>query len=247
MSDGQTYKVKQVLRDGKSSAFRTYRAICYGTTSLWYVVKSELLVTLISGIAGGLGLAMRQRLYPCLFRACGRKVIFGRNLTLRHAHKITLGDHVVLDDNVVLDAKGESNSGITIGDNVYVGRNTIVYCKNGDIVLEHDVNVSSNCQIFSSNRVTIGAQSVIAAYTYILGGGQYDYRDKTASFAEQSGMITRGPTTVGGNCWVAAGVVITDGVTVGAHCVIGAGAVVTTDIPPDSLAVGTPAKRVRGL
>lgn len=36
-----------------------------------------------------------------------------RNLTLRHAHKINLGDRVIVDDNAVLDAKGDDNNGIT--------------------------------------------------------------------------------------------------------------------------------------
>ncbi len=241
------YKIKGVLKDQKKSAFRKYRDIYYGNTSLGYVIKSELIVTLTAGVSGAFGLLLRQLLYPRLFKSCGRKVVFGKNLTLRHAHKITLGDRVVLDDNVVVDAKGESNEGVSLGDDVYVGRNTIIYCKNGDIAIERAVNISSNCQIYSSNKLTLERQSVIAAYTYILSGGQYDYKDRTKTFAEQSGMVTRGPTTVGPNCWLAAGVVIVDGVTVGEHCVIAAGAVVTDDIPPDSLAAGTPAKVLKSI
>ena len=40
-------------------------------------------------------------------------------------------------------------------------------------------------------------------------------------------------------------VTVIDGVTIGKGCVIGAGAVVTKDIPPYSVAVGTPAKVVK--
>lgn len=247
MNDGQRYKFKDTLGEVRKSSFRRYRDLYYGDASLWYVIKSELITTLTAGVAGALGLALRRRLYPGLFRSCGRGAVFGRGLTLRHARKISLGDNVVLDDNAVVDAKGGSNRGIEIGNNVYVGRNTIINCKNGDVVLEAGVNVSSNCQIFSSNRVTVGAGTVIAAYTYILSGGQYDPGDRTRMFAEQDGMITRGPTAVGADCWLAAGVVITDGVTVGEHCVIGAGSVVLDDIPPRRLAVGAPARVVRTL
>ncbi len=241
------YKIKGVLKDERKSAFRKYRDIYYGDTSLWHVIKSELVITLTAGLSGALGLALRQLLYPSLFATCGKKVIFGKNLTLRHAHKITLGDRVVLDDNVVVDAKGEDNRGIAMGDDVYVGRHTIVYCKNGDITLETAVNISSNCQIFSCNEITIGAQTMIAAFTYILSGGQYDYTNREIPFAQQSGTLTRGPTRIGRNCWLAAGVVVVDGVTLGEHCVIAAGAVVTDDIPPNSLAGGTPAKILRQI
>lgn len=246
-STGEGYKVKEAVKRGDRGAFRVYRDLYYGDTSLAYVLMAEAIVTLTCGLSGALGLLLRKWLYPCLFKEVGRKVIFGKNLTLRHAHKITLGDHVVLDDNVVVDAKGESNTGIVIGDDVYVGRNTIIYCKNGNITIERAVNISSNCQIYSSNQVMIGAQTIIAAYTYILSGGQYELRDRATPFAEQSGMLTRGPTTVGPNCWLAAGVVVLDGTTIGEHCVIGAGSVVTGDIPADRLAVGIPAKVVREI
>ena len=49
--------------------------------------------------------------------------------------RFTSADNVVIDDNCLLDAKGESNRGIRIGDGVFIGRNTILSCKNGDIEL----------------------------------------------------------------------------------------------------------------
>ncbi|OZG50689.1 sugar O-acetyltransferase [Bombiscardovia coagulans] len=55
------------------------------------------------------------------------------------------------------------------------------------------------------------------------------------------------PITIGSNCWLAANVTVTGGVTIGEGSVIGAGSVVTHDIPPHSLAVGTPCKVVREI
>ena len=49
-------------------------------------------------------------------------------------HKIRIGDNVVIDDNCLLDAKGDANSGHhASADGVFIGRNTILSCKNGDI------------------------------------------------------------------------------------------------------------------
>ena len=50
---------------------------------------------------------------------------------------------------------------------------------------------------------------------------------------------------IGANTWVGAGTVIVPGVTIGENCVIGAGAIVTKDIPPNSIAVGNPARVIK--
>ena len=244
MSSGSDFKAKAVLREGGGSAFAKYRALCYGDRGLGYILWSELLQLTISLLPGALGLLLRGLFYPSLFKHCGAKVIFGKGLTLRHAHKISLGDRVVLDDGAVLDAKGETNAGITVGSGVFVGRNTIIYCKNGDIVLEDGVNISANCQVFSCNRLTVGAQTVIGAFTYLLSGGEYDYRNP-APFSEQTGMETKGPLTIGPGCWLGAHVVVADAACIGARCVIGAGAVVVKPIPDRMIAVGVPAKPVQ--
>jgi carbonic anhydrase/acetyltransferase-like protein (isoleucine patch superfamily) len=46
-------------------------------------------------------------------------------------------------------------------------------------------------------------------------------------------------------CLIGIGAIVLDGVRVGTGSIIGAGAVVTKDVPPRSLVVGVPAKRLR--
>lgn len=55
------------------------------------------------------------------------------------------------------------------------------------------------------------------------------------------------PVTIGNDCWIASNVVICGGVTIGDNCVIGAGSVVTRDIPADSLAAGNPCRVIRQI
>lgn len=239
-------KVRKALQSGGAAGFRKYRDLCYGPTSLGHVLAAELLFTLLGPLPGALGLFLRSKLYPPLFGACGRGVLFGRNLTFRHLKKIRLGNQVVIDDNCVIDAKGDANDGITLGDNVFLGRNSIVYCKGGSIELGREVNISSNCTLFASNRLALGEGTIVGAYSYLLSGGEYDAADPTP-FSKQSGMRTQGPLLVGRNCWLGARVTVLDAACLGEHCVIGAGAVVTRPIPPDSLAVGVPARVLRSI
>ena len=107
----------------------------------------------VLGLILALGLWLRQVFYPLLLKRCGRNVAFGTNVVLRHPHKIEIDDNVIIDDNCLLDAKGRTNAGIHIGAGTYIGRNSILSCKNGDIVLGRNVNIGFNCDVFSGSRV----------------------------------------------------------------------------------------------
>jgi acetyltransferase-like isoleucine patch superfamily enzyme len=188
-----------------------------------------------------LGLALRKALYPLLLGSCGRNVVFGQNVVLRHPHKIHVGNDVVIDDNCLIDAKGESNSGIRIGGGVFVGRNTILSCKNGDIDLGDGANVGFNCEIFSASRVQVGRNVLIAAYCYLIGG-DHDFSDASRPVLDQARRSAG--ITVGDGAWLGAGAKVLDGVVIGANAVIGAGAVVRQSVPERATAVGVPARVV---
>lgn len=242
MSSVGEVKVKALMTGGGKAA--AYRRLAYGDIPLGRAVWAEIVTALAGSMPGAAGLWLRGKVYRGLFGAAGRGVVIGRNVTLRHASKIRLGDRVILDENVVLDAKGTGNRGIVIGDDVYVGRNTILYCKNGDIEIGHRANISSNCQLFSSHRLVVEPDTVIGAYSYLLSGGEYDMADGTP-FARQPSLKPSGDVCVGEDCWLGARVTVLDGAGIGAHSVIGAGAVVTRPVPEGSVAVGVPARVVR--
>ena len=231
---------EQLFEPGKSSREK-YVALIVGQPGLAALVKYELIVMLAQARTGAVGLALRKALYPALLAACGRNVVFGQNVSLRHPHKIRIGDNVVIDDNCLLDAKGERNRGITIGNGVFVGRNTILSCKDGDIELADGANIGFNCELFSASRVTIGRDVLMAAYTYVIGG-DHDFSDPSKSVLAQT--RTSAGVAIGDGVWIGAGAKILDGVTLGDHAVIGAGAVVREDVPPSAIAVGIPARVV---
>ena len=241
MAESAEFKVKEITN---GSAFGAYRALMYGDMGLGKIVWAEILFTLIGGLGGALGLFLRMKLYPSLFQSCGRKVVFGKNVTIRHPHKIALGDGVVIDDGAMIDAKGADNAGIVLGDRVYVGRNTILYCKNGDIAIGENVSFSANCIVFSSNRVIMKKNSVVAAFAYLLSGGEYDLGDPTP-LALQKGTCTKGPLEIGEDCWIGAGAKVLDGASLGDHVALGAGAVANQPIPAKSIAVGVPARGIK--
>lgn len=224
-----------------TSARAKYALLVVGRPDLGSLIAYELIVTFTQSLPGALGLVLRKTFYPLLLGSCGRNVVFGQNVTLRHPHKIHIGDNVVIDDNCLIDAKGDTNRGIRIGSGVFIGRNSILSCKNGDIDLADGANIGFNCEVFSASRVSIGARTLLAAYTYVIGG-DHDFSDPGKPIIEQ-GRTSDG-VSIGEGAWLGAGAKVLDGVTIGDLAVIGAGAVVTRDVPAQAVAVGIPAKVV---
>lgn len=235
-------RVRDILAGSGKSRLRKYQDVVVGKRDLLALVKYELIVTLCSWVPGALGLLLRSKLYPLLLGGTGRNVVFGANVVLRHPHRIFVGSDVVIDDNCLVDAKGVGENGIFIGDRVFIGRNTILSCKGGDIRLEDGVNIGFNCEIYSSSTVTLRENVLVAAYCYLVGGGNYDLETPEIPSVQQDGYVSRGGIEIEKNVWIGARVTILDGVTVGRDAVIGAGAVVPDSIPPSSVAVGVPAR-----
>jgi acetyltransferase-like isoleucine patch superfamily enzyme len=240
-----SFKVQDPISGYQGGQARKYRRMVVGSDRWWDLIKYELTVLLASRLPGALGLFLRGKLYPWILGEVGRGVAFGANITMRHPHKIRIGDGAIVDDNVLLDAKGEGNRGITIGRDCFIGRNSILSCKDGDIELGERVDVGFNCAIFSGALVLIGRDVLIGAYTFIVGGGNYDL-DRTdvpinRSVREDGARGIR----LAGDVWIGTHSIVLDGVSVGEGTAIAAGSVVTGDIPGRSIAAGAPARIVK--
>jgi len=232
----------QAAVSDRRSASEKYQDLVVGSRSILRLVHFELVMMFTSWVPGALGLLLRKTFYPGLLGSCGRGVVFGSGVALRHPHKIHIGDASVIDDHVLLDAKGVANQGIRIGDHAFIGRNTILSCKDGDITLGSHINIGFNCEVFSSSRVEVGDYGLFAAYTYVVGGG-HDHSDLGAVMIDQP-RPSKG-VTIGRNVWLGAGAKVLDGVTLGANVVVGAGAVVNDSLPDSVIAAGVPAKIIK--
>ncbi len=232
------------LLSREKSLFSKYSSLFVGQSGFGKLLRFELVNLFFSWVPGALGLWARKTFYPPLFRSVGRGVVFGRNVTLRHPHKISLGADCFIDDNVVLDAKGEANHGLELGNNVYVGRNTILSCKEGDIAVGDHSNISANCSLLSETEIRLGKYCFLAGNCYLVAGGNHRFDDLGTPIMFQP-SFSRGGIRVADDVWLAAGVIVLDGVTIGRGCVVGAGAVVTEPLSEYTVAVGAPARKIR--
>ena len=90
---------------------------------------------------------------------------------------------------------------------------------------------------FGNHRIVIGSDVRIAPNVCFHAAG---HEISNLDYSHAGGQIV-----VGNEVWIGAGVIVLSGVTIGDRSVIGAGSVVTKDIPPDSVAVGMPARVIR--
>ncbi len=231
------------LHDPSVSALQRYQAKVLGRHGLGLLLRYEATTLLCSNLSGALGYALRKILFRGLFRTAGAGLILGQGLALRHPGQISLGRRVSVDDNVLLDASGAGDEGISLGDDVIISRNCVVQGKSGPVRIGTRSDLGCNTVLSSISGIDIGSSVLIAANCY-LGGGQYDTRSMDRPMMDQ-GLVAKGPLIIGDDVWLGAGVIVLDGVRIGAGSVVGAGAVVAGDLPERAVAVGVPARVIR--
>ena len=153
----------------------------------------------------------------------GNEVLISRSVSLYHPERISIGNHVRIDDYCVLSA-GEG--GIGIGDYVHIA----IFCSligAGKIVLSDFTGLSSRVSIYSSND----------DYS-----GQY-MTNPTVPKAFTD--VTHADVMLKKHAIIGSGAVILPGVTIGEGGVIGALSLAMIDCPPFTVCAGVPARPKR--
>lgn len=234
--------IQEALKAGSSNPLRSYSEVVVGHPGILALVKYEMITGICAGIPGALGLLMRRKLYKFLFNTCGRGMIIGQNVNIRCPNRIRVGDNVVIGNNCTLDAKGTRGTGIEIENGVFIGESSIISTADGSIRIGEQSNISSFCRIATLTSIDIGRKVLIAAYCYICGGGHRHDRIDIPIMDQPN--FAKGPQHIGDGCWIGTRTTVLDGVNIGSNTIIGAHSLVTKDIPPETVALGCPAKVV---
>jgi acetyltransferase-like isoleucine patch superfamily enzyme len=228
----------------RSSARSNYKRVVTGDVSFFYFMKYELVTMLFSGFPGYLGMVFRRFFFRSFFRKIGKNVWFGRNMVIRYAGKIEIGDNVVFEDNVVLDGNGESEGSLKIAGNVIVGRNTSISCRGGEIEIGDNCSFGSNNIIVSESILRIGNYVFTAGNASIIAGGNHLYDRKDVPIRLQP-VVSRGGIIMDDDIWIGASSTILDGVRIGKGAVIGAASLVNKRIRPYTVNVGIPSQTIK--
>jgi acetyltransferase-like isoleucine patch superfamily enzyme/acyl carrier protein len=241
---GQHY-IRHKLYANKQSAEKRYAELVVGDTSLGRLFKYELITALLGLLPGALGLFLRQLFYPQLFKHVGKGVVFGRAIVVRNAHKISLGDRVVIDDYSLLDARGAGDEGVSIGDEVIINRGVSIQSKVGPIHIGSRTDIGAGSSIISQGGVYIG-EAVALGGDCKIGGGLVQLESAAPhSNTEQAHnqdvsrtghqRITKGPVYIEAESVFGWGVTVMDSVRIGRGCVVDAGIVLKEDVPGNTV------------
>lgn len=160
-----------------------------------------------------------------LFGGYGKDVYIEPGVVINRPRFVQVGNYVRIKRNssINLHPKDKKSKEILlfIGDHVIISESCFISACNR-IVIEENVGISPNVMIIDNSRKP---------------------GDVIRPSKEQK--IEVGTVQIGADSWIAYGACILPNVTIGRHCIIGALSVVNRDVPPYSVAVGSPARVVK--
>lgn len=118
----------------------------------------------------------------------------------------------------------------------------------GEIIIGDNCRFGDYVHISSCEKILIGNNSLFASKVLVIDNQHGCYTGLHQSdplISPNKRIVTSQPIIIGTNTWIGESVCILPGVTIGDGAIIGAGAIVTNSVPPNSIAVGVPAKVIK--
>jgi acetyltransferase-like isoleucine patch superfamily enzyme len=143
--------------------------------------------------------------------------------SLRHYNP---GPGVCVRGPLRLEIRGDLRIGARVNFAGKVVPTSFIVHAGGVLIVGDESVFNYGVSVESTSRVSIGRRCMFGSFVHIA--------DRDA--------LTEGPVTIGDDVWVAHGAIIGPGVTIGCGSVVGAGSVVIKDVPPQSMALGNPAR-----
>ncbi|WP_300267136.1 DapH/DapD/GlmU-related protein [uncultured Enterococcus sp.] len=160
--------------------------------------------------------------------------------------KGNIGKNVILYKPKFIDRKKDY---IYIGDNSTILNGARIQSFYKITGYKSKVVVGKNCffgyniSILAGEDIIIG-NGVLIASDVLITSGNHGMNPETEKYYSEQPLVCK-KVIIEEGCWIGEKVCILPGVKIGKKSIIGAGSVVTKEIPPYSIAVGSPARVIK--
>ena len=155
-------------------------------TKIIYIILEEYIVFFVRYLPGYFGMAIRFIFYKLLFQKIKSFPLIYAGTHFTHSYGIKIGSGFSINSGCVIDGRG----GITIGDNVMIGPNTVIVSSAHQfeqvsnpmnsydhifepVIIKNDIWIGANVSI--KGGVTINSHSVVAAGSVVTKDvGEYE-------------------------------------------------------------------------
>lgn len=151
--------------------------------------------------------------------ACGEGCVFEAGVLVFHPGRVHVGAGVYVGHGTILH--GYHDAELVIGDGTWIGAQGFFHSAGG-LFIGRDVGVGPAVKVLTSSHAEAGRDVPIL-----------------------HSPLTFAPVRIEDDADLGIGAIVLPGVTIGRGAQIGAGAVVTRDVPPYTVAAGSPARVLR--
>jgi acetyltransferase-like isoleucine patch superfamily enzyme len=159
------------------------------------------------------------RFEPSEFARLGAGVVFEAGVLVFHPESIEIGDDVYVGHQTIL--KGYHQNRMLIGAGSWIGQQCFLHSAGG-LVIGRDVGVGPGVRVVTSSHV--------------LDAPELPILRSPLAFA---------PVSIGDGADIGVSAVVLPGVRIGRGAQVGAGAVVAQDVPDNAIVAGVPARVLR--
>jgi acetyltransferase-like isoleucine patch superfamily enzyme len=225
----------------------------FGQKILFYILKSGMAFVYITAFVvcripvfsslfetfariysrGAVGFYLRGLYYKNKLKSMGKNVFIDLGVTIWEPENVEIDDNSHIENYVTIFGGGKGHGFVKIGKYVHVSCNCVLAGRGG-LTLGDYSGYSAGCKIFTATNY-------------------YEHPDKNSNtILSMSGItsldmqyVIEKPVTIDEYAFIGLNGIVLPGVIIGKAAVIGANSLVNKDIPPFSIAVGSPARVIK--
>ncbi len=213
--------------------------------------RGRLRQMLVTHWPGDFGNDLRYRYYKRRLRRLGKGAVIEAGVFIPNPALVSIGDNTLIDRNVTIIA-GRPTAG---GRKIHHKANPDFRGQAGEVIIGSDVHIAPYAYLLGHGGLSVGDRSCITAGAKLYSISNH-YRNlddatdlKLYAFSNMAPLedqaLIVGPIVVGVNAAVGLNSIVLPGCTIGDNSWVGVQSYVIENVPPNVIAMGSPAKVVR--